>query len=93
MEPVIENIILKLRKEPSINRNIAHVELLPERGAIYAEIKKELPDKITDYLEINNIRLYKHQCDSLDAIRERKQYNNNNTDSLRKNTCIQSPNF
>ncbi len=69
MEPVIENILLKLRKEPYFNRNITHVELLKERGAIYGEIKGELPDKITDYLEINNIMLYKHQCESLEEIR------------------------
>jgi len=70
MGQVIEQILMKLRKEPSFGRNIAHVELLPEREAVYGEIKKELPDKIVDYLEINNIRLYKHQCDSLEAIRE-----------------------
>lgn len=70
MEPVIENILLKLRKDSSFERNIAHVELLPERKPFYGEIKEQLPDKLSDYLDINNIRLYKHQCDSLEEIRK-----------------------
>ncbi|MEN6379490.1 MAG: DEAD/DEAH box helicase [Methanofastidiosum sp.] len=70
MEPVIENILLKLRKDSSFERNIAHVELLPEREPVYGEIKEQLPDNIIDYLDINNIRLYKHQCDSLEEIRK-----------------------
>lgn len=70
MEPVIENILLKLRKDSSFERNIAHVELLPERKPAYGEIKEQLSDKIIDYLDINNIRLYKHQCDSLEGIRK-----------------------
>ena len=70
MGPVIENILLKLRKDPSFDRNIAHVELLPERGPIYGELKEELPNSITDYLERKNIKLYKHQCDSIEEIRK-----------------------
>ncbi|HNR44205.1 MAG TPA: DEAD/DEAH box helicase [Methanofastidiosum sp.] len=70
MEPVIENILIKLRKDSSFERNITHVELLPERKPIYGEIKEQLPDKLSDYLDINNIRLYKHQCDSLEEIRK-----------------------
>ena len=67
---MIEQTLLKLRKETSFNRNIAHIEPLPERGPVYGELKKQLPDKIVDYLEIKNIKLYKHQCDSLEGIRE-----------------------
>ena len=70
MEPVIENILIKLRKDSSFERNIVHVELLPERKSVYGEIKEQLPDNIIDYLDINNIRLYKHQCDSLEEIRK-----------------------
>ncbi|MCC7573877.1 MAG: DEAD/DEAH box helicase [Candidatus Methanofastidiosum sp.] len=70
MESVIENILLKLRRDPSFDRNIAHVELLPEKGPIYGELNEELPNSISDYLEIKNIRLYKHQCDSLEEIRK-----------------------
>lgn len=70
MGPVIENILLKLRKDPSFDRNIAHVELLPEKGAVYGELEEQPPDKINDYLDIHNIRLYKHQCDSLEEIRK-----------------------
>ncbi|NPV51665.1 MAG: DEAD/DEAH box helicase [Candidatus Methanofastidiosum sp.] len=70
MEPVIENILLKLRKDPSFDRNIAHVESLPERGPVYGELKEELPISISDYLERKNIRLYKHQRDSLEEIRK-----------------------
>ena len=70
MEPVIENILLKLRKDSSFERNIAHVEMLPKREAVYGEIKEQLPDSLSDYLEINNIQLFKHQCDSLEEIRK-----------------------
>jgi DEAD/DEAH box helicase domain-containing protein len=70
MGSVIENILLKLRKDPSFDRNIAHVELLPERGPVYGEINQKLPDSISEYLERKNIRLYKHQCDSLEEIRK-----------------------
>jgi DEAD/DEAH box helicase domain-containing protein len=67
---VIENILLKLRKDTSFDRNIAYVELLPEREPLYGEIKEELPNSISDYLERKNIRLYTHQCDSLEGIRK-----------------------
>ena len=70
MGSVIENILLKLRKDPSFDRNMVHVELLPERGPVYGEINQKLPDSISDYLERKNIRLYKHQCDSLEEIRK-----------------------
>ncbi|KYC46204.1 MAG: putative ski2-type helicase [Candidatus Methanofastidiosum methylothiophilum] len=66
---MIENILIKLRNDPSFDRNIAHVELIPERKSLYGEVKEELPDSISDYLERHNIRLYKHQCDSLEEIR------------------------
>lgn len=70
MGPVIETILLKLRKDPSFERNIAHVELLPEREPVYGEIKEQLPKSIGDYLERNNIKLYKHQCESLEEVRK-----------------------
>ncbi|HOT85504.1 MAG TPA: DEAD/DEAH box helicase [Methanofastidiosum sp.] len=70
MEQVIENILFKLRKDSSFDRNIAHVELLEEREPIYGEIKEELPINLSDYLERKNISLYKHQCESLEEIRK-----------------------
>lgn len=69
MGPVIESVLLKLRNNTLFNKNIAHVELLPAREAVYGELKKELPKNITNYLERNNIKLYKHQTESLDKIR------------------------
>ena len=49
--------------------NIAHVETLPAKKATFKKVKN-LDDKIIDYLDSKEAKLYKHQADAYEAIKK-----------------------
>ena len=48
--------------------NIAHVETLPAKEATFKKVEN-LGEKIIDYLDSKDVKLYKHQADAYEAIK------------------------
>ncbi|HPZ35729.1 MAG TPA: DEAD/DEAH box helicase [Bacteroidales bacterium] len=75
---MIEKVISELKRVRDdegkfrFNDRIEHIELLHPKEPIYGELKKDLLQNLKNYLLKKNIKLYKHQCDAIDSLREGK---------------------
>ena len=67
---MIEEIVNSLRRESRYKDKIEHIEILPSKEAIYGKLKEELSPSIENYLLKKGIRLYIHQCDAIEKLRE-----------------------
>jgi DEAD/DEAH box helicase domain-containing protein len=65
----VNTVLEQLREDPKFRDRIAHVEHLPPRDARYGELTFPLPEELRAYLEAKGIRLYRHQCQAIEAIR------------------------
>jgi DEAD/DEAH box helicase domain-containing protein len=59
-----------LQKDPQFSNQISFVTAIPEKKSRYVELKKDLPQNITNYLDQHKIRLYTHQCETINAVRD-----------------------
>ena len=66
----MENID-KFKNDIRFRRKIEHVETIPAKEASYKKVDN-LEKKLLDYLEKNNIKLYKHQALAIEKSREDK---------------------
>jgi len=66
---VIETALESLKMSPRFRDRIAHVEVLPAREPQYGELGAPLSAGIAHYLNSRHIRLYSHQCQSVEALR------------------------
>ncbi len=66
----MENID-KFKNDIRFRKKIEHVETIPSKDASYKKVDN-LEKKILDYLEENNIKLYKHQALAIEKSREDK---------------------
>jgi len=69
---MIEKTIKILNSRKWYKNRLAHIELLKAQKPIYGDTKAILPQYIKNYLQKNNIKLYKHQCDAIDHLRSGK---------------------
>lgn len=65
---MIEEIINALKTNPRFKDRVEHIEVLDSRASVYGVTRKELAQNIKNYLKKKNIKLYKHQCDAIDAL-------------------------
>src|SRR5664280_965839 len=70
MEPLIDDFILGIKKMRSYKKQIVHVEEIPPQDAIFGELEVPLPESIQNYLAKNEIRLYSHQAEAINRIRQ-----------------------
>ena len=49
--------------------NIAHIETIPAKKASYQKVDN-LDEKIVDFLDLNDIKLYQHQAETYEAIQD-----------------------
>ncbi len=63
------NNIDMFKNDVRFRDNIAHVETIPAKNASFKKIDN-LNDKIVDYLESKDMKLYEHQADTYEAIKE-----------------------
>ncbi|HIH65492.1 MAG TPA: hypothetical protein HA285_07880, partial [Methanothermobacter thermautotrophicus] len=66
---MVKRVLERFRRDWRFRDAIEHVETIPGREARYSD-STDLPDNIRDYLDAGGIRLYRHQREALDAIRE-----------------------
>jgi len=68
----IEGIISSLRGNSRYRDRVEHIEIIHPKSAIYGELEEELPSCIGSYLLKKGIKLYKHQCEAIESIRNGK---------------------
>jgi len=69
---MMEEIVNILKTRSRYKDRIEHFEILPSKRPIYGELKKELSPAIKNYLLKKGIKLYIHQCDAIEKLREGK---------------------
>lgn len=68
----VSKIVSNLTKSPRYRSRVEHIEVLPFKGAVYGEPQKPLAQPLKDYLKRKNMRLYKHQSQAIDLLRDGK---------------------
>ena len=63
------NKIDMFKNDVRYRENIAHIETIPAKKASFKKVD-DLNDKIIDYLDSKDAKLYKHQADTYNAIKE-----------------------
>ena len=66
---MIEQFIKDIKRMESYKKQIVHLEKIPPQRAIYGKLDKPLPESIHNFLVNNKIRLYSHQADAINKIR------------------------
>ncbi len=69
---MVIKIIHELRNQARYKDRVEHVEILPIKNPVYGTLQAALPPPLSSYLSKKSIKLYKHQCDAVDALRAGK---------------------
>ena len=69
---IVKSIVSALKRNSRYKERVEHIEILPIKEPIYGRLKKHLPNNIEDYLSKKGFKLYKHQCDAIEALRTEK---------------------
>ena len=62
------NNIDMFKNDVRYRENIAHIETIPAKKASFKKVDN-LDEKIIDYLDSKDVKLYKHQADTYEAIK------------------------
>ncbi|MBD3349361.1 MAG: DEAD/DEAH box helicase, partial [Candidatus Eisenbacteria bacterium] len=66
----ISDFLDRIQRDGDYAGQIAHIEIVPERDAVYGELSSPLPGPLGDALSQAGIeRLYSHQVAAIDAVR------------------------
>jgi DEAD/DEAH box helicase domain-containing protein len=68
----VNTVLEGLRADPKFRDRIAHVEHFKPRTAGYGNLSYPLPEELQAYLETKRIRLYRHQCQTIETIRRQE---------------------
>ena len=63
------NNIDMFKNDVRYRENIAHIETIPAKDASFKKVD-DLDDKIIDYLNSKDVKLYKHQAETYEAIKD-----------------------
>lgn len=69
---MIKDFIDSLKRIQSYKGQIEHLEEIPAKPASYGELNKPLPKNIENYLDQRKIKLYTHQANAINNIRQGK---------------------
>ncbi len=58
-----------LAEDPRYRGRVAHIDETPPRPPKYGTLSRPLPGNLADYLAKKRIRLYTHQCEAIERIR------------------------
>jgi DEAD/DEAH box helicase domain-containing protein len=67
-----EEFINYIKGQDYYNKQISHIQQIPRKEAQYGELKKPLRLRLQRWLNENNIKLWRHQAEAINSIRERK---------------------
>ena len=68
----VDDIVRVLKTSPEFAGKIAHVQAIPEKKATYGACSKPFPRPVENYLNQRALKLYSHQCEAVDLIRNKK---------------------
>jgi DEAD/DEAH box helicase domain-containing protein len=68
----VDEIVGMLQTSPDFLGNVVHVEAIPEKKADFGACRKPFSQPIEDYLQQRGLRLYRHQCEAADKVRDKK---------------------
>lgn len=66
----VNALLETLKRREGFRNAISHMERIPSRDGRFGTLRKPLPSPLLEYLETRRIRLYNHQCEAIDLIRE-----------------------
>lgn len=69
---MIEQLLNDLKVHARFRDRIEHIQILPEKKAIYGELSSPLPRELQKYLQIKQMKLYQHQCEAIEYLRKGK---------------------
>ncbi len=67
-----EEFLLYLKKQDYYNDQISHIQYIPKKEPLFGTLKKPLKKRLERWLDTNNIKLWGHQAEAINAIREGK---------------------
>jgi len=67
-----EEFLRFLKSQDYYRDQIYHIESIPEHKAQFGDLEKPLRKRLQRWLEINNIKLWRHQVEAIDLIRNNK---------------------
>ncbi|MCK9151819.1 DEAD/DEAH box helicase [Methanobacterium alcaliphilum] len=68
---MVKKVLNKLQSNIQFRDKIEHLEIIPSHDAQYGQLGN-LPSNIENYLQKENIKLYKHQCEASEYLRDGK---------------------
>ena len=69
---MIEDFVRNIKMMSSYKKQIAHSEVISPQEASFGELEKPLPENLKNYLRNGKIRLYSHQAEAINKVREGK---------------------
>ncbi|MFW9897508.1 MAG: DEAD/DEAH box helicase, partial [Candidatus Thorarchaeota archaeon] len=67
-----EEFLAYLKSQDYYINQIFHIEHIPPKVAQYGELQNPLKKRLQSWLDTNNIRLWRHQTDAINLIRQGK---------------------
>ena len=67
-----EELINYIKAQDFYKNQILHIQDIPKKEAVYGKLKKPLRKRLQRWLDNNNIRLWRHQAEAINAIQEGK---------------------
>jgi DEAD/DEAH box helicase domain-containing protein len=67
-----EEFIKSIKTMGSYKKQIAHLEVIPSQKASFGELEKPLPENIQNCILNRKIRLYSHQAEAINKVRQGK---------------------
>jgi DEAD/DEAH box helicase domain-containing protein len=69
---MIEDFVRSIKRSSSYKKQIAHLEVISPQEANYGELEHPLPENIKNCLLNRKIRLYSHQAEAINKVRQGK---------------------
>ena len=67
-----EELINYIKAQDFYKNQILHIQDIPKKEAVYGKLKKPLRKRLQRWLDNNNVRLWRHQAEAINAIQEGK---------------------
>lgn len=68
---MVGKVLRRLKSDIRYHNRVEHIEVLPPQEPVYQKIE-DLPDNLMNYLHKRGIKLYRHQCRTLESLRKGK---------------------
>jgi DEAD/DEAH box helicase domain-containing protein len=93
MDKRIVNLIELLKNDKHFRKRIEYIHYTPPKSPVYAVLKDELPEKLKNFLRIKEIKLYSHQIEAIEKIRNGENVLITTPTSSGKSLCFNLPIF